>query len=263
MKLKDQVAVVTGASMGIGEAIARQFASEGAFVVMCSRDLGRCEVARQRIGNSERTVAWACDVRDESQVRELVGRVMERYGRIDLWVNNAGVGLLDSVETMNLEYCHSLLETNLFGAVRAMQQVLPIMRRQQSGTVVNISSVASYVALPFSASYSASKSALSAFSYAARMELCGTGVNVLNVCPGFVTTNLAKNATKGSRYYRDGGDQNPLSVAPERAARAILRGCLKGKREIVVPWLYRFFIVFHQWFPGLIDALLARKMCRN
>lgn len=263
MKLKDRVAVVTGASMGIGEAIAKEFVLEGAFVVMCSRDAERCEAARQRIGNLERTVAWVCDVKDEAQVRSLVGQVRERYGRIDLWVNNAGIGLLDSVETMDMDKCRVLMETNLFGALRAMQQVLPIMRDQGSGTVVNISSVAGYVSLPFSGAYSASKSALNAVSYAARMELRGTGVNVLNVCPGFVTTNLGRNAMKGSRYYRGGGSQAPMSVAPERIARAVVKGCVKRKREVIVPWFYRLLVAFHQCFPGAMDSLMARKMCRK
>src|SRR6185369_7210238 len=115
MRLNGKVAVVTGASMGIGEAIARLFAEEGATVVLSSRDLDRVEAARQRIGNLERTAALACDVSDPKQVAKLVQDTLSRFGRIDIWVNNAGFGVVDALQHMDMDACRRMFDTNLFG----------------------------------------------------------------------------------------------------------------------------------------------------
>src|ERR1035437_6231400 len=102
MKLKDQIAVITGGSMGIGEAIARLFVAEGAKVVLCSRDVVRCEEARQRIGHLEQTGSFACDVRERKSIDAMIARVLSHFGCIDIWINNAGYGLLDSTEKLDL-----------------------------------------------------------------------------------------------------------------------------------------------------------------
>ena len=149
MHLKNKVVVITGASMGIGEAIARLFADHGAAIVLSSRDLGRVEAARVRIGHLERTRAVACDVRDPAQIAGLLRASLKAFGRVDVWVNNAGFGLVDSVEHMNREAYRRMFETNLFAAIEAMQQIIPVMRPQGSGAIINISSVAGYIAVPY------------------------------------------------------------------------------------------------------------------
>jgi short-subunit dehydrogenase len=259
MKLKDQIAVITGGSMGIGEAIAKLFVAEGARVVLCSRDVARCDEARQRIGHLERTAAFACDVRDRASVHTLVEKVLAQCGRIDLWINNAGYGLLDSTEKLNLDAARALFDTNLFGAVQCMQAVIPVMKRQASGVIVNISSGAGYIGVPYMPAYCASKHALNAFSHASRLELQGTGVSVVSVCPGYVQTAFGANAVKGSESRRVGGSTRH-GITPERVARAVLKGCVKKSREIVVPWHYRPVFVLYQLWPGLIEAALQRAV---
>src|SRR5262245_51191080 len=177
MRLIGKVAVVTGASMGIGEAIAKKFAEEGANVVLSSRDQARAETARNRIGYFERTTAVACDVRQRDQIEHLLQATLEYFGHVDLWVNNAGHGLLDSVAEMDMAQCRQMFDTNLFGAIDAMQLVIPAMRKQKKGTIINISSVAGHIAVPNMAAYSATKFAMNAIGKAARVELAGTGVN--------------------------------------------------------------------------------------
>ena len=149
--------MVTGASMGIGEAIAKSFADQGAGVVLLSRDAGRVEAARGRVGHSERTLALACDVSHREEIDRVIALTVHHFQRIDVWVNNAGHGLLDSVAEMDLAACRAMFDTNFFGAVAGMQAVIPVMRQQGTGTVINISSVAGYIPLPFHAAYSATK----------------------------------------------------------------------------------------------------------
>ena len=199
MELAGKIVVVTGASMGIGEAIAKSFADQGASVVMLSRDAGRVEAARARIGHSERTLAIACDVRHREEIDRAIGLTLHHFQRIDVWVNNAGHGLLDSVAQMEMAACREMFETNFFGAVSAMQAVIPVMRQQGGGAIINISSVAGHIPLPFHAAYSATKFALNAIGKAAGVELKKEGIHVLTVCPGYVRTAFGKNVACGER----------------------------------------------------------------
>ncbi|HLK31664.1 MAG TPA: SDR family NAD(P)-dependent oxidoreductase [Terriglobales bacterium] len=256
MDLTGRVVVITGASMGIGEALAAIFAARGASVVLSSRDAGRAETARQRVGHSDRTVALSCDVRNREEIDKVVSLTLHHFGRIDVWINNAGYGMRDSVEMMDMSECRAMFDTNLFGAIQGMQAVIPVMKQQGSGTIINISSVAGHIPLPYSAAYSATKFAMNAIGKAARAELHGTGVHVLTVCPGYVKTNFQTNVVRGrtGRELR----RPTLGITAERVARATLRAYLKGKREIVVPWTNHIYVKFYQLFPGLVEDSMAR-----
>jgi len=261
MKLANQVVVVTGASMGIGEAIAKVFANEGASIVMLSRDTARVEAARARIGHIERTLALACDVRHREEIDRVVGLTMHHFGRIDIWINNAGHGLVDSVTAMDMAACREMFETNLFGAISAMQAVLPVMKQQGSGTIINISSVAGHVPLAYSAGYSGTKFAMNAMGKAARIELRKRNINVLTVCRGFVRTDFSANAVRGN----EGKKVRPEAVrgiTAERVARATLSGYIKRKREVIVPWTMIPVVKLYQLFPGLVERAML-KMART
>src|SRR5579872_4669835 len=202
MQLDGKVVVVTGASMGIGEALAEKFVQEGASVVLLSRDAARAEAARTRIGVPERTVALSCDVRHSEEIDRILGLTLHHFKRIDVWINNAGHGLLDSIAEADMHACHDLFETNFFGALSAMQAVVPVMRQQGGGSIINISSVAGHIPIPFSAIYSASKFALNAVGKAANLELKKDNVHVLTVCPGYVRTAFGQNAVQGNEMKR-------------------------------------------------------------
>jgi short-subunit dehydrogenase len=259
MELSGKIAVVTGASMGIGEAIAAIFASHGASVVLLSRDAGRAECARHRIGHTERTLAMACDVRHREEIDRVLSLTLHHFDRLDIWVNNAGHGLLDAAASADMGSIRETFETNFFGAVMSMQAVIPVMRQQGWGTIINISSVAGHIPLPFHAVYSATKFAMNAIGKGARIELQGDGINVVTVCPGYVRTDFGANAIRGSQQKQ----VRPASVrgiTPERVAQAVLRGYLKKKREVVVPWTMHPVIKLYQFFPGLVEWGMTRNL---
>lgn len=255
--LAGRVAVITGGSMGIGEAIAKLFVERGAQAVLLSRDSGRLEAARGRIGRPEHTLALACDVRNREEIDRAVGLIVHHFQRIDVWVNNAGHGLLDSVANVSMTDCRETFETNLFGALEGMKAVIPIMRQQGSGTIINVSSVAGHIPLPFHAIYSGTKFAMNAIGKAARVELADTGIQVMTVCPGYVRTDFGVNAIKGGEL-KQVRPKAARGISAERVARAVMHGYLKNKREVIVPWTMHPVVKLYQLFPGLVEWSMMR-----
>jgi len=246
--LSGKVVVVTGASMGIGEAIARTFVEHGAGVVLLSRDPGRAEAARARVGHPERTLALSCDVRHREEIDRALGLTLHHFQRVDVWINNAGRGIMDSVSQVEMAAARDTFDTNFFSALAAMQAVLPVMKQQGSGAIINISSVAGHIPLPFHAIYSATKFAMNALGKAARVELIQSGIHVMTVCPGFVRTDFGANALRGSES-KTVRPAKVRGISAERVAEAVLRGYVKRKREVVVPWTMHPMIKLYQLFP--------------
>jgi len=259
MKLQDKVAVITGASMGIGEAIAKLFLAEGASVVLCARDLARTRAAEQRIGAGTNTLSLSCDVSKREQVDALIKTVVAKFGRIDIFVNNAGFGLNDAVADMDMAEFRRMFDTNLFGAVECMQAVIPVMKKQGGGDIVNISSVSGHISTPYMSGYAATKHAMNAIGKAARMELQRHNINVLTVCPGYIATNFVKNMVKGKHSERVGSSVK-YAVVPEVVAQATLEGMLKRKREVITPKIYQLFISMYHTLPGVVERRIRKAL---
>jgi uncharacterized protein len=259
MKLQNKVAIVTGASMGIGEEIAKLFLAEGAKLVLCARDLARQREAQRRSGGGDNVISVGCDVSQRSQVDAMVQTALKKFGRIDILINNAGFGLNDSVAELDMAQARRLFDTNLFGAMECMQAVIPVMRGQGGGDIVNISSVSGHIATPYSSVYAASKHALNAVGFAARMELKRHNINVLTVCPGYIATDFIKNMVKKEGAQRPGGSVK-YAVTPDVVARATLRGMLKRKRHIFTPRFYGLPVKIYENFPGVIERMVRRSM---
>jgi short-subunit dehydrogenase len=260
MEMAGKVVVVTGASMGIGEAIAKVFADAGASVALLSRDVSRAEAARQRVGHTDRALSLACDVRNREDIDRALSLTLRRFDRVDVWVNNAGVGIRDSVADMEMSSCRELFETNFFGTIACMQAVAPAMRQRGGGDIINITSVAGHIPVPFMAIYSASKFALNAIGKGARLELKRDNINVLTVCPGYVSTDFGEHVV--ARRQGNVRPQSVRGVTAERVARAAYRGYRKRKREVVVPWGMIPAIKLYQLFPGLVEWGMG-KAIRN
>ncbi len=258
MEMQGKVVVVTGASMGIGEAIAKIFADQGAGVVLLSRDAGRSEAARLRIGHTDRTVAMACDVRHREEIDRALSLTLHHFNRVDVWINNAGAGMQDTVAEMAMPACRDLFDTNLFSAIACLQAVVPVMRSAGGGTIINISSVAGHIPMAFGAAYSASKFAMNAIGKGARLELRADNIDLLTVCPGYVATDFGKNMIAARR-----GSTRPKSVrgiSAERVARAVYEGYRKRKREVIVPWTMHPVVKLYQLFPRLVEWGMMKMM---
>jgi uncharacterized protein len=257
MELTGKIAVITGASMGIGEALAKAFVEKGASLVLLSRDANRAEAARTRIGNLGQTIALSCDVRHREDIDRVLSLTMHHFQGIDIWINNAGHGLDDSIANAEMDACRDTLDTNFYGALACMQAVIPIMRQRGGGTIINISSVAGHIPVPYKGIYSATKFALNAITNAARVELKNDNIHLLNVCPGYVRTDFGNNALKGTQNT----STRPTSqrgISSERVARAVVRAYVKRKREVVVPFYMHIPIKIYQLFPSLVESAMLR-----
>lgn len=261
MSIAGKVVVVTGASMGIGEAIVHRFLREDAFVVLASRDLSRVEAARLRTGDITRTMAVACDVTVRAQIEALLVSTLERFGRIDVWINNAGFGLIDSVERMDIAACRRMFDTNLFGAIECMQVVAPVLKRQRSGAIINVSSVAGIVTVPYMGAYGATKHALNCIGRAARLELAPYGVQVNTVCPGYVQTDFNANAVHGAENLRIAGSRK-MGITTDRVADAVWKAYRSNRRLLVVPWNNKLVIGLYRFAPGVFNWGLLRMLRR-
>ena len=207
------VAIVTGASAGIGKATAPALDAAGYRVFGTYR--------RPPATRSPGIEYLACDVTSDESVKVAVGEVLSKTGRIDLLVNNAGVGLFAGAEESSLEQAKSLFDVNLFGVIRMTKAVLPTMRQQRSGRIVNISSVMGLIPAPFWALYAASKHALEGYSESLDHEIRGWGVRVVLVEPAYTRTSF-----EGNAYH---GDQQLDVYQPARSnAEAAFRDAMKN-----------------------------------
>ena len=197
LQLEGKVCVVTGASSGIGEATALRLSEAGAAVVLAARRRDRLEALAERIGAAGgRALPIEVDITDEQRARDLIDRAAADLGRLDILVNNAGVMLLGLVYEADTEEWRRMVEVNLMGLLYCTHAALPIMRDQDSGHIVNISSVAGRVARAGSAVYNATKWAVGAFSEALRQEVLHFNVRVTIIEPGMVVTELAEHISQ-------------------------------------------------------------------
>ena len=235
MEINGAVVVVTGASSGIGAATARAASRAGARVVLAAR---REDRLADLAGELDEAVAVRCDVTDPDQVAALVRTALDAFGRIDVLVNNAGQGLQATTEEISLDDLRAVLELNLVAPLAMMQAVLPTMRRQGAGSIVNVSSGTTFADVPGTGGYVASKIALERLSAIARNELEGTGIAVSTVIP-FATSTEFLTAIRAGRADAEamtaGADFDP----PEQVADAILQLVASGAPRLdLVPAAY-------------------------
>ncbi|MEV0676492.1 SDR family oxidoreductase [Actinosynnema sp. NPDC050436] len=252
--LSEQVVVVVGASSGIGRAAAVRFAAGGARVVCAARNARALDAVVAEIG--DRAVAVPTDIADEQQVQALARAAEERFGRIDTWVNVAGVGVVGRVEDVPAEEFDRVMRVNYLGHVHGVQAALPALRRAGGGVVIGIASVEGVRSVPWQAPYAASKFALRALYDSLRVELAQSGdpISVVTVLPAAVDTPFFEHC----RYHLGFQLQPPPPVyAPELVAEAVVTAATRPRREIPVGGATAVFHLGQRLFPALTDALLS------
>lgn len=256
MDFKDQVALVTGASSGIGQRVAIDLAARGAMVVGCSRSLKKLQdTANELKRYSSSSTVMVCDVSAPEQVKEMVERVLSQFGRIDILINNAGFGAYQSFAESSIDSIESMLRTNYLGTVYCTKEVLPSMIARRSGHIANISSVAGKIVTPNMASYCATKFALMGLSESLYHELKPLGIHVSVICPGPVRT-------KFHLLFDDLAPNAPAFVVLDAAAvsRAIVKAIETERFEVVMPRVLAFVCFLKGLMPGFIRFLTARTL---
>ena len=196
-QLDPKVVLITGATSGIGKETALLLAAKGYLVYGTARNINDKNLPFRLL---------PMDVRNETSIKEAVQQILSEAGRIDILINNAGVGITGAVEELSAEQLHNVFATNLYGAIAVIQQVLPTMRTQKSGRIINIASIAGYMGLPFRGAYSASKGALLLMTEALRMEVKAFGIEVCTISPGDYATDIASR-----RYHTPVNESSPYA----------------------------------------------------
>ena len=250
--MSGKVAVVTGASSGIGEATARELAARGASVVLASRALERLEGLRREISASGgAALVVETDVSERSSVEAMVWRAVGEFGSLDVLVNNAGLGLSGRISEVRAGDLRHVFEVNSVGPLNCIQAALPHMG--EGGRIINVSSVVGRRAIPKVGAYCASKFALNALSDALRLEVADMGVTVTSVYPGTTRTSFRENSRRTKDEKRG---WRPKGVTPERVAKKIADAAEKGPRDVYVTLTDRIFVAGVTLFPGLADRML-------
>ncbi len=257
-RFRNKVVIITGASSGIGRATALAFAREGATSILASRSQEKLEKVADEIRNFNKNVlVIPTDISLPNSVHTMVEKVVGKYGRIDILLNNAGVAFVGRIEDDRfVEDTKKMMEVDFFGTVYCTKEVLPIMQRQSRGHIVNMSSVVGRKAFPHFAGYSAAMHAINAFSEALRQELHGSGIYVSTIYPALTQTPML--------YHVNPADMPPpfrrfTPISVESVAEALLRGVHKKQYRIVVPFQPKMLLLADAISPRLGD-LIVRLM---
>jgi NAD(P)-dependent dehydrogenase (short-subunit alcohol dehydrogenase family) len=264
LDLRDRVVLVTGGSRGLGLLIAREMAMEGARLAIVARDTDELDLARRELAaaGGMRVLALPCDIRSQEEAEWAVAATVERFGRLDVLVNNAGVIQVGPMEHMGLKDFEDAMRVHFWGPLYLVGAALPHLKKDREGRIVNISSIGGKVAIPHMLPYSASKFALCGLSNGLRVELAKEGVYVTTVCPGLMRTGSHVNAMlKGKRKQEFSwfalADSTPLtSISARRAAHRIVQACRYGEPHLIITPQARLVAAAATLAPGLTARVL-------
>lgn len=255
---KNQVIWITGASSGIGEALALEMAAQGAILVLS----GRREDQLQRVANlcaqASAVHIWPFDVTDEAAIASAVKGVLEQTGRIDFLINNAGISQRSSAVETEMSTYRKLFEVDVFAQIALTKAVLPIMLEQGNGHFAIMSSVAGKVGVPFRTGYCAAKHAVMGFFDSLRTEVAHKNIQVTTITPGFIRTSISENAIRGDGESFGKTDESIAGgMNVTDAAKVIMRGFHKGKKEIAVGQGWEMHALkIKRYFPNFLLKMM-------
>ncbi|HEY9233214.1 MAG TPA: SDR family oxidoreductase [Blastocatellia bacterium] len=262
-EIHDQIVVITGASSGIGRTTARMFAERGARVVVGSRNAEALNsLVKQITEGGGIAYAQPTDVTDRAQVERLAEMALNYFGRIDTWVNNAGVSMYATFDKMTDAEIRRIMDVNFMGTVHGMQAALPIMRAHGGGTIINVASVAGKRAIPLQSVYSASKYAVVGLGEALRAELIDESaeIHVCTVCPPSIDTPFFDHAATKEGYA---AKPLPPVYEPETVAKAIIDCATEPAREVVIGMAGKAFAMMNTVAPGVTDWFMGKTGIRE
>ncbi|MFO0602343.1 MAG: SDR family oxidoreductase [Polyangiales bacterium] len=256
--IKGSVVVITGASSGIGRQTAQHFAAEGARLVLAARD-GRAldDVVRTCMEVGAEAVAVPTDVAEQAQVEALGEAAVRQFGRVDVWVNNAGAYMMGAVEDVPTEAYRRLMDVNFMGTVYGTRVALREFRRRGRGVIINVGSVAGKNAYALAAAYCASKHAVHGFTEALRQELVGTDIHACVVAPATVDTPLFEHAANYT--HREIEAMRPI-YPPAQVAEEIVSLAKRPQREVTVGAAPKVFSALHGIAPDLYEQMQPRMV---
>jgi short-subunit dehydrogenase len=255
MDIKGKVVIVTGASSGIGEATAHEFAKQGAKVVLAARRVDKLEALAKDIagmGTGAETLVVQADLSKLEDIQNMIQQTLEKFNRIDVLVNNAGFGRLDWLENLDpIKDIQAQMDVNVMGVIQTTRQVLPVMMKQRAGSIINMCSMAGLVGTPTYTIYAASKHAVHGFSEALRREVKPWGIDVSLIYPGGVVTEFTQHA--GIKRKTNAKTPEFMLLTAEQVGQAVVKLVRNPKRMLVIPWLWNVTVFMNKILPGVVD----------
>jgi short-subunit dehydrogenase len=261
MDIRGRVVIVTGASSGIGEATARAFGQEGARVVLAARRVDKLEALAQEINGAKsgaEALVVQADLSKFEDIQALIKGTLEKFGHIDVLVNNAGFGRLDWLENLDpVKDIQAQVDVNVMGVIQTTRQVLPVMIKQRSGVIINMCSMAGLVGTPTYTIYAASKHAVHGFSEALRREVKPWGIDVCLIYPGGVVTEFSAHA--GIKRKTNAKTPKFMLLTAEQVGEAVVKLTRRPRRMLVIPWLWNLTVFMNRFLPGLVDITTINR----
>lgn len=255
-----KVVIITGASSGIGLALSREYAEKGFTVVMAARSKDKLEKYAGELSNKTKVLAVTTDVTNQEDCKRLIEKTIEKFGRIDILINNAGISMRALFDDMDLRVMRHLMDVNFWGTVYCTQYALPWLVKSE-GTVVGVTSVAGIHGLPARSGYSASKFAMQGFLEALRIENLHKNLHVLIIAPGFTASNVRKSAltADGSPQGKSPRDESNM-MSPEKVARKIYKAIRQRRRFIVLTTAGVTVNLVKKIWPAFLDRAFFKAM---
>ena len=258
----DKIVVITGGSDGIGKALVQQFLTLGAKVATCGRNADKlAHLVSENTGSALFTMQ--VDVAQEVQCNAFVQAVIEKWGGIDILINNAGISMRALVTEVSTQTLKNVMDINFWGTVYTTKAALPAIQKA-NGVIVGVSSIAGYRGLPGRSGYSASKYALNGWLEALRTELYGSGTHVMWVCPGFTNSNIRNAAlNKDAKAQGESPMDEGAMMSSEECAHHIIESIVKRKRSLVLTFTGKRTVFMNKFFPAWADKLAYHFFFKN
>lgn len=256
----NKVVLITGASSGIGKALAQLFNRQGAIVIAAARNTAELEKIRVDLKHPANYHVLSLDLEKSGDFNEVVAKLIAQHQRIDVLVNNGGISQRSNTIDTPMEIDRKIMEVNYFGNIALTKAVLPYMRKQSKGSIIVISSIAGKFGFYLRSAYSASKHALHGFYESLRLEEEGNGLQVVLVCPGKVATNISVNALKeDGTTHNTMDEQQAKGVSAEFCAEQIVLGMEKNKEEIYIGGREIKAVTVRRFFPKLFGKIIRKQ----